>query len=288
MNADGSARRRFPVATAMAAPMKWSDDGKWLAYIAPDLTTLMVLDAATGATRNVFSTLPDAFRDYTWRSDSKSLVVVTRTYAGDRDQIYEARLDGQRRKLRDIGADLPGFIAGGFVSDRALLVGNPSGKGDLHMVPVSNGAPRVFPRGAATNAWFGVSPDGLQLAFLSQTSRGHVTSLALTSADGSSQRTVTLPFEADNQRNFSPPFTPDGRQVALVGKRQGDSLSSIFLVPINGDPPREVVRLSGDLGYGRLGISPDGKSLVFASLGERVSTIFELELRPLLEAIRKP
>lgn len=286
MNADGSQPRRYPV-TLDPTPMRWSPNGEMLAYYAGAGTTLVVLDLATGETRTVSSAPNGADRDFIWRPDGKSIVLVKHSApSGHPSEVYEARMDGTERKLRDIGAEFPGFGTGGFISDRLLLAGTYSTLADsVLVIPSSGGTAQELPR-ARRNAWPGVSNDGKWLLFLIRNTDGRITSVELMTHGGDSLRTLSLPFEVD-PRNFTPPFHPDGQHVMLVGKAPGESAFKIFLVPLNGDIPRALATFPGTPYNGRLDLSPDGSTLAFTSVGPPISTIYELDMSPILQALGK-
>ena len=100
---------------------------------------------------------------------------------------------------------------------------------------------------------------------------------------GDSLRTLSLPFEVTCCWNA--PFHPDGRHLILGGTTPGESISKLFLVPLNGDAPRVLSQFSRLNGTAY--VSPDGRSLVFTSEGTPTSTIYELDVTPILQSIGK-
>ena len=287
-NADGSLSERYPVTLDPAtASIHWSPNGRLLSYYAGSgAPTVNVLDLATGGTRTVF-TAPDAgFIDATWRPDTKSLVLVKNSGwpSITRREVFEAELDGTGRKLSDVGAE---YCCTMFLSDRLLLVGADGDSTNRYtLIPSGGGPARQVPGGNGRRGWPGVSNDGRWLLFgLRKFGETRTTSVEMITTSGDSARTVTLPFDIAWP---TAPFRFDGQHVILVGRTPGDSASQIFLVPLNGSAPRALATLPATAASVRLAPSPNGSTLVYSFEGAPTSTIYELDLRPLLRTLRTP
>lgn len=290
LHPDGSQPRRYPVLVDPAtASLRWSPDGRLLAYYPwRGATNLALLDPATGNIRTLFSTPDAGYIDPVWRPDGRSLVLVK--YSGWPDtthrDVYEAALDGTTLKLRDLDDELP-FIR--FISDR-LLLGAADG-GRYSVIPTNPGVTQRLPFVVGRVPFPGVSSDGRWLLFhlWNQTERPKLdrrsSSVELLTIGGDSSRTVSLPFGAQFE---TPLFFPDGRHVILVGNAPGDSVSKIFLVPLDGTPPRLLAAVPAMPYEGRLELSPDGRTLVFTTEGPPTSTLYELDLSPILPSVGRP
>lgn len=289
MNADGSQQRHYPEAT-QPAMMYWSPNGQMLMFVRADRRTAAVLDLATGTSRNIGST-PNGLSDYAWRADGKAVILLKRVAPpGDpqRRELFEASLDGTERRLHDLAAEFPGQIPARLIPDRVVMLGsNFPGAQSAGLLPFAGGPMQKLPElpaGANFRLPFpGLSPDGRWLLFLV---RRPVTSIQLVATHGDSVRTVSLPFEV-HRRNLYPPFLPDGRQVVLVGQAPQDPVSRIYVVPLDGAAPRAVAAISGAFQSGVLDLSPDGRTVVFTTDGAITSTIFEIDLTSVLQAVRK-
>ena len=310
MNADGSQLRRYPVSvdptttsmgnrvppTGLGTHMSWSPSSQTLAYYAgAGATTLAVLDPATGRTHVVSSAPPDgAIQNFIWRPDGKSIVLIKQTMndAVDiiqserrlrRSEVYETLLDGTERKLRDIAAEFPDSRPGGFISDRLLVMGAP--RWESAVISIAGGTAQKLPGTDHRLPSPGVSTDGKWVLWLIRNTDGGITSVQLMTNEGDSLRTMNLPFEVDRRFPYSA-FLPDGQHVILVGKPPGEGTSKIFLVPLNGETPRVLTQVQGRL-TGMFDISPDGKTLVYTVEGTPTSTIYELDVTPILQSIGK-
>jgi Tol biopolymer transport system component len=295
MNADGSQPRTYAVSWNPANPgfMQWSADGQKVAYYAGGgIAAVGVLDLSTGVSRIVSSVSEGNFLAFIWRPDGKSLVVLKA-----RSMLYEARLDGTERMLRDVGAEFrSGRVSGqapmtprAFISDRLLIVGNAS---QQFVVPTDSGPPRLLPAGTSPRVLRpGVSPsqphEANRILWMVQNTGRPITSVDIMTSRGDSLRTLHVPIEIDRDAFHDSFFHPDGQHVVLVGKTPGDSVSKIFLVPLAGGAPRVLAPYTGQM-IGRFDLSPDGKSLAYTLQGAPTSTIFELDVSPILQSIRKP
>lgn len=293
VNADGSGARHYPVA-AFPTYMRWAPNGQTLAY-EPEPRPggpreVGVLDLASGSTRVVSSSPNATTVDYRWRPDGRSLLVfkwIVRSGGGPLiRQVFDVSVAGGERMIRDIGSEFPDMINGGPISGDLVALGNASNT-DHYLLPAGAGTPIRLPRGGYWIREPGVSPDGKWLAAIVRDPDGRITSIDLVAADGSSVRTLRLPFEV-GPSTFRPPFTPDGRNLILFGKLPGENVSKIFSVPLDGSATKALATLPTTSSVaGRLDLSPDGTAVVFTSVGPWTSKLFELDVTPILQAIGK-
>jgi Tol biopolymer transport system component len=132
------------------------------------------------------------------------------------------------------------------------------------------------------------SPDGSRIVFETRRDGGE-TEIYVMNADGSQQRNLSRNTSAQASRNYSPTWSPDGRQLAYIAERlpAGRLPSAIVLVNADGSTIRRInVEQSGIGAISGLHWSPDGSALVFAASAKGNQDIFVLEaagneLRPL-------
>lgn len=61
----------------------------------------------------------------------------------------------------------------------------------------------------------------------------------------------------------SPAFSPDGKRIAFVSKRDGDAAAQLYVLPLDGGEPERVTEMP--LGVAQPRWLPDGKRIVFVS-----------------------
>ncbi len=106
------------------------------------------------------------------------------------------------------------------------------------------------------------SPDGTLLAVttgrLSMRAPSHIETIAI----GSGERRAVTDAPPAHAGDWSPAFSPEGREIAFV-RSIGGSISDLFVVPASGGTPRRVTHDNADV----LGVDwdADGRHLVFSS-----------------------
>ena len=296
MNADGSQPRRYPVSLHLTnATLRWSPKDQLLAYYAGGGdSSLSVLDLATGRSHRLFSAADAEFNVFVWRPDGQSIVLMKQSVraGAPHRELFEARLDGTVRKLRDIGGD---YFRVYIISDQLLIgaiVGSDSSgakRNSYPVIPADSGPPRELSGAIGRRCGPSSSADGRWLLFLIRTiSDARLTDIELITTGGDSSRMVKLPFELDGCGLASPMFHPDGRHVVLVGKLPGDSTSKMFLVSFDGTAPRVLAILPAAISSIGLSFSPDGNTLAYTVEGAPSTVIYELDVSPILKAARMP
>jgi dipeptidyl aminopeptidase/acylaminoacyl peptidase len=112
------------------------------------------------------------------------------------------------------------------------------------------GAPSITPDGSAI-----VAP---VTSYDLKENKG-LTDLWLWSADGKVQRALTTNPAADS----SPVVSPDGRTVAFVSQRNGDSAAQLYLLPLAGGEPTRITNVPTGVAQPRW--FPDSRRIAFLS-----------------------
>jgi len=136
---------------------------------------------------------------------------------------------------------------------------------ELHDLPViarisvAGGEPEVIARDIPEETYFDISPDGQRLAYSFDDRSQKKTRVVVRSISGG-----VGPSYFEIEPSYFLRWTPDGQNLAYAqnpqDKRKGQAL---WLQPINGGPPHEVLDVAPDLLYW-IAWSRDGKQLAFS------------------------
>lgn len=293
LDRDGSNRRVYPVSAGggMDGAMNWSPDGRYIAFTTPPRGAIAVLNLGTGTATTV-SSPAGTLGAVVWRRDSKSILIaknkasLSRPTATDQQiAIYEARLDGSERLVRDIGTEVSGVIGGTWISDTAIVLAN---RDKRIVVPVDGGAVRTLPGpgfGGTFNSY--VSTDGKHLLIRARPKGpGNATVLTVMTTSGDSVRTVNLFTEAEQTPWQRPVLHPSGDfaiyPAAITPGKPNDS-TQLYVAPFNGKPQRLLATLPGVAARDQFKLSPDGNTLAFTVVsGPRSMTVLDVDLSPIL------
>jgi Tol biopolymer transport system component len=151
------------------------------------------------------------------------------------------------------------------IPERRLLKNLTSGYTSEYQYPIV----QSFTTGAMMGRDAAWSPNGDQVAVFVKKERGR-NLLLINPLTGNLDRSIAMKIE----QQFSPAYSPDGRYIAFAGY-QGNH-PDIFLYDVtNGD----IRNLTQDAFFDGAPIfSPDGKSLVYSSVGEQYAKLYRLNL----------
>ena len=146
--------------------------------------------------------------------------------------------------------------------------------GDLYTLPISGGQATRIIGGLSFESQPVFSPDGSEIAFLSD--RSGVENLWIANADGSEPRAVTKdgPTRDRPQLMVSPSWTADGDYLLVSRSRPPERTAAVFLIHRDGGsgvrlgekPPEPTPGVPGAQPPNRLGAvaSPDGRYVYFS------------------------
>jgi Tol biopolymer transport system component len=288
MNPDGSGVRRTQVPLrpgVMGVGVSWSPDSRWVAYLGPRpigngdpqwWTSVGAVEISTG--RLVPYPAAKTGRP-SWSSDSRSFLLPvladTTPAAGGRFrvEVHRFSLSGSNRVIGEFRADGPGWSA---LSDSTAMR-TPAPGAEARIEAIGGGAsiatfpagPRYsFPTLSADQRWMMFRSGDLK-AF-------HTVHLART--DGSEITTIPLSFSPVGGLG-NPAFLPGNRSAILAGTTDSPDSVAYYRVDFT---TRAVTRLVAVARPARFGpqftVSPDGSTLLYATLAPPASSIVELDL----------
>jgi Tol biopolymer transport system component len=136
-----------------------------------------------------------------------------------------------------------------------IFATNPSGSGVRQLTHTGLAVKNLIPS---------YSPDGRRIVFGSD--RGGLFGLYVARADGSDARRLTAPQLSTSGQPVdynSPHFFPSGKQILFISDRTGHN--EIYVIAASGTHQRQLTHTHCGVNNFVAGVSPDGKTIVFAS-----------------------
>ena len=256
--------------------LDWSPDGKtFLIAEHPSSTApirLVLFDLATGVRRPLTNPPVGSSGDIDGRfSPDGSMVAFRRGGLGD---LYVVGVEGESRDAaRRLTADNPGVrgIAWSRDGNRVLFGSMEGGRGwGIWQVNVDGSAPTRVLSGSLNLSFPAISPDGKTLAVEQQ---DIVTNLMEISLKG--PQTSRL-LAASSRQDYSPVYSPDGRQILFVSSRSG--AIELWIANADGTDARQVTHLDGNGFPVTPSWSPDASQVVYAIRRDGATSIWLMGL----------
>jgi Tol biopolymer transport system component len=292
---DGRNRRVLPTELEPLGEVRWSPDGRRLGFVGAGLANritnhLTVYDVRSGEHRQLAPAAAAA--RIIWRKDGNALVNVERPTT-DSLLYVDVDLQGRTTPLTGLrgGMDRLRPVRGDLINDQWLAILSDvqielRNLRDQRRIVVHRGSRGDNP---TFNNVLGISLDGqtIALALPEENAAGRkwVTKLVSLRADASS--IIETGMEEDIG---SLHWLPDGRSVIAPGYLypQGSIKALIQLVPLNGEPRRDLFANVKAADWGDFSISPDGRTLLVTAIRSFGGQAVEVDLSEALKNMKLP
>jgi Tol biopolymer transport system component len=267
-NADGSGRLELPAPPGTPAGLAWSPDGSWLAFVEesdlPDRYAKLWLLPSDGSGANVerFSSTTDGIFLAGWTADARFVLywrdtLFSASLAADGLPLEAVRISGAQPRQLAVTLTAPGLLAPlGSGEDIAITDGPGRETWTGKRIAVVNAqagqSTDLSPADSASiaPAW---SPNGSQIAFVSEPDKGAATASSDQSQLAADRRIWVMGWDGSDQRQLTsdetyrderPLWSADGSQV-LFARLDAALNASLWLVASGGGTPRRVVDVVG-------------------------------------------
>lgn len=265
----GDDPRRFTVAGAKDTTPRWSSSGDRLAFLSTRSGLQQIWTIPyDGGEASQLTDLPEEIADFSWSPDGLTIAFVAKAESSSTDLEGREGSDVVHiTKIRFRADGTPGFL------DQ-----KPS---HIWCIPSNGGSPRQVTSGEFSDSQPVFSPDGRELAFVSNRTSDRdfncASEIWAVSVQGGRLRCIA---GGDNAYFWHPAWSPDGAFVAFTGHQQAATGHAtnycVWLAVAGGDrEPRNLTasidRPAGDFAIGDTAVetdcglawSPDGSMLYF-------------------------
>ena len=161
---------------------------------------------------------------------------------------------------------------------------------DIYIKLVGPGEPvrlTTAPERDVAPSW---SPDGRQIAFVRYISRQHASVIVIPALGGGVEYKVADLFLALVSNDTALSWTADSKQIAVSGRFRESAPFGLWLVPLDGGPPRRLTNVGSEASYDAApAFSPDRKRLAFIrAISPTRARVFVLPLTEQLQPSGTP
>ena len=232
---------------------KWSPDGSRILFESdrggqPDI---WVLSTGESDVQRVTDDALDEV-DPTWSRDGRSIVIVGRTGFA---HAHVVPLDGSPAVARTAGEFDVFDLSVSADGETIVYSGSKNGDGDIWVVPVAGGEPRLLSAAPGADLSARFSPDGREVVFVSQ--RGGTADIWIVPVAGGEARRLTS-WPSDE---FQARWSADGRSILFQSDHESRG-TDLWSVPAEGGDP---VRLTTLGTIGGVTLSFDGRTLALGA-----------------------
>jgi len=161
---------------------------------------------------------------------------------------------------------------------------------DIYIKLVGPGEPvrlTTAPERDVAPSW---SPDGRQIAFVRYISRQHASVIVIPALGGGVEYKVADLFLSLVSHDTTLSWTADSKQIAVSGRFRESAPFGLWLVPLDGGPPRRLTNVGSEASYDAApAFSPDRKRLAFIrAISPTRTRVFVLPLTEQLQPSGTP
>ena len=244
MNEDGSAQQNLTPERSHDSAPAWSPDGRKIAFGSNrgGNSDIYVMNTDGSRRRNLTRNLANESA-FAWSPDGRKIAFLSDR--GGNWDVYVMTADGSGLRRLTRGNALPSAPPAWSPDGRRIaFVSERDGNAEIYVVNADRTGQRNLTRDPGYEGDPAWSPDGRKIAFASGSRscmsgpRACVgnTEVYVMNADGSGKRRLTRVPRDD----FAPAWSPDGRRIAFMSKRDGNR--EIYVMNTDGSGQRNLTR----------------------------------------------